>query len=146
MIARLRNLATGHRRGAFLFGLVGFLNFATDFAVFLALIWLGVHPAIANVMSFACANVQSYRVNAAVTFRREGRSAPVSHRSYAKFAAAHVLGLAISTAFILALSDAIGPFAAKAVSVIFSAGSNYCLSARFVFRQKKLTKPGADDL
>jgi putative flippase GtrA len=145
MIGRVRSALRGHGQGAALFGLVGFLNVATDFAIYSVCVWLGVHPALANVISFVCANVQSYRVNAAVTFRRNGRPAAVSFGGYLRFAAAHLLGLAISTAFILLFTDAVGPIAAKALSVVFSAASNYALSARFVFREDGAPKSGAKD-
>lgn len=144
MIGRMRTSLSGHRRGAFLFGLIGVLNAATDFAVYSAGVFIGLHPVLANVVAFLCANVQSYRVNAAVTFRREGRSAEVSLPGYLKFAAAHLLGLAISTAFIVAFSGAIGPIGAKAGSVLFSAASNYVLSAYFVFRPGKATRGGTE--
>lgn len=136
---RLRAFIKGHGRGALLFGLVGFMNAATDFAVFSAGVWLGVSPVLANAVSFFCANVQSYRLNAAVTFRRNGESAVVTLRGYVKFAAAHLFGLAISTGFIIALSDMMGPIAAKASAVAFSASSNYVLSALFVFRHGQRT-------
>lgn len=140
----MKSLAREHGRGAVLFSMVGVLNTATDFAVYAAGVYLGVPPALANLVGFIVANVQSYWVNAAVTFRREGRAAPISVRGYGKFAAAHLFGLVISTGFILALSGAIGPILAKILAVVFSAASNYALSALFVFRRKGGTDAAPD--
>ena len=105
MIERAKGLIKGHGRGATLFALIGVLNLTTDFVVYSIGVFLGVPPVLANILSFFCANMQSYRVNAAITFRRDGAAAPVSVRGYFKFALAHILGLLISTGFILAFGD-----------------------------------------
>ncbi|MEZ5896426.1 MAG: GtrA family protein [Parvularculaceae bacterium] len=144
MIDKAKTIFKGHGRGAALFAMVGVLNLTTDFLVYSAGVFLGVHPVVANFISFFCANLQSYRVNAAITFRRDGVAAPVSVRGYVKFALAHILGLAISTGFILALADKIGPIGAKGVAVVFAAASNYTMSALFVFKRDNKPASGAD--
>lgn len=138
----MRSMAKEHGRGAFLFSLVGVLNTATDFAVYAAGVYLGVFPLLANVIAFIAANIQSYWVNAVVTFRRDGRAAKMSVRGYFRFAAAHLFGLAISTGFILAFSSAVGPLPAKLGAVAFSVASNYVLSALFVFRRHERPDAG----
>lgn len=119
------------------FGVVGVGNTLTEFAVFALLIHFGLIAVAANAIGFLCANIQSYIVNAHVTFRRNGVAAPLRWKSYRRFFLAHCLSLAISTAFILAFADEIGPYLAKASAVVFGFLANYTLSALFVFRGQK---------
>lgn len=131
--------ARARREGARMarFGAVGLANTATDFALFSALILAGVAPTLANGAGFLAANLQSYLVNARVTFGEKGAPAPVSFSGYGKFAGAHILSLVFSTAMILVLSDRIGPFAAKAAGALFTFLWNYWSSAFFIFRAGK---------
>lgn len=119
------------------FGAVGVGNLTTEFLVFGALLQFGVTPLVANAFSFLCANIQSYIVNAHVTFRKDGARGPISFPGYGRFFLAHGLSLGISTTFIIALGDHIGPFLAKAAAVGFGFVANYTMSARFVFKPTK---------
>lgn len=116
------------------FGLVGVGNLITEFAVFNLLMHAGLAILAANAVGFLCANIQSYFVNAHVTFRENGAAAALSLRNYARFFLAHVLSLAISTGFIAAFADDIGPNLAKLAAVGFGFIANYSMSALFVFR------------
>lgn len=116
------------------FGLVGVGNLITEFAVFNVLMQAGLAILAANAVGFLCANIQSYLVNAHVTFRENGAAAPLSLRSYVRFFLAHCLSLAISTSFIAAFADEIGPNLAKLAAVGFGFIANYSMSALFVFR------------
>ncbi len=116
------------------FGLVGVGNLITEFAVFNLLMHAGLAVLAANAAGFLCANIQSYFVNAHVTFRENGAAAARSLRNYARFFLAHCLSLAISTGFIAAFADDIGPNLAKLAAVGFGFIANYSMSAFFVFR------------
>lgn len=126
------------------FGVVGVGNIITEFAVFGALLHFGLSPVAANAFGFLCANAQSYVVNAHVTFRKDGAAAPLAWSGYRRFLFAHCLSLAISTAFIIAFADRIGPFLAKAAAVGFGFLANYTMSALFVFRAPASDKPGSE--
>lgn len=117
------------------FGVVGVGNLATEFAVFNILMHAGLAILAANAIGFVCANLQSYFINAHVTFRENGAAAPKSLRSYLRFFLAHCLSLAISTAFIAAFAGEIGPNLAKLAAVGFGFVANYSMSALFVFRK-----------
>jgi putative flippase GtrA len=119
------------------FGAVGVGNVTTEFLVFGALLHFGVTPVVANAFSFLCANVQSYVVNAHVTFRQNGVRGPMSFSGYGRFFAAHCLSLAISTAFIIFLGPHVGPFLAKAAAIGFGFVANYTMSSIFVFGRSK---------
>lgn len=129
-LARMRR----HSGAMMRFGFVGIGNVFTEFAVFNILLQSGVALLAANAAGFLCANLQSYVVNAQITFRENGAAAPLSVRSYARFFAAHCLSLAISTAFIVLFADRIGPNPAKLAAVGFGFIANYTMSAVFVFR------------
>lgn len=124
------------------FGAVGVGNVTTEFLVFGALLHFGLTPVVANFFSFLCANVQSYVVNAHVTFRKDGVRGPISLPGYGRFFLAHCLSLAISTSFIIFLGPHIGPFIAKAAAIGFGFVANYTMSALFVFRPAKIDAQG----
>lgn len=125
-----------------LFGAVGLVNSLTDFLIYAALVAAGTPPALANVAGFAAANVQSYLVNARVTFREAGRAAPVSIAGYGKFVGAHLVSLVVSTLMILMLADRVGPYASKAGAMVFTLVWNYATSTLLVFGPRA-PKPGA---
>lgn len=124
----------GHGRRFVLFGGVGVANTATDFAAFALFVAAGVPAVAANGAGFLIANAQSYWMNSRVTFREEGRPAPISFRGYGKFLSAHLVSLLISTGMIAAFADVIGAVGAKAVAAIFTLAWNYMMSAHFVFK------------
>ncbi len=126
------------------FGAVGVFNVLTEFGVFALLVHFGAHLLAANTVGFLCANIQSYIVNSHVTFRNGGAPAKLSFHAYGRFLAAHLLSLAISSAFILVFSSHIGPFAAKGAAVLFGFVANYTMSSLFVFRDHKPHKGGSE--
>jgi putative flippase GtrA len=125
----------GHSGRMARFGAVGVGNVTTEFLVFGALLHFGVLPVVANAGSFLCANIQSYVVNAHVTFRQDGRRGPISFPAYGRFFLAHCLSLAISTSFIVFLGPHIGLFVAKAAAIGFGFVANYTMSSIFVFQR-----------
>ncbi len=133
-----------HSRAMARFGAVGVGNLITEFAVFGLLMHVGFAPVAANAFGFLCANIQSYVVNAHVTFRKDGARAPLHWAGYRRFFLAHCLSLAISTAFIIWLGPRIGPFPAKAAAVGFGFLANYTMSALFVFRDQGSRDSGSE--
>jgi putative flippase GtrA len=131
------------------FGGVGVANTITDLALFWVLIVAGLSPVVANVAAFFGANLQSYLVNARVTFRVDGRPAAVTLPGYLKFLAAHAMSLAVSTAMVALLAHRIGPLPAKAASIGFTFAWNYAATAAFVFAKRaahpEKTADAADD-
>lgn len=126
-----------HRIRILRFGGAGLLSAATDFAVFGAALACGVSAAPANVVAFLIANVQSYLLNARLTFRSAGKGATISLRGYGKFLFAHLFSLALSTAIVAGLAPQIGPWPAKFAALAAAAVWNYSASAFFVFRENK---------
>ena len=136
-----RAAAVGHGGRMARFGAVGVINTLIDFAAYAVFHALGAPPLAANVVAFGVANGQSYLLNAWITFRDEGRRAPVSFGGYAAFAAAHVVSLVISSAMIFALTDRLGAYGAKAAAAGVTFVLNYGFSAALVFRRRGLKPP-----
>ncbi len=109
----------------------------TDFAVFGVALSAGLSVAPANIVAFLIANVQSYFLNARLTFRNGGKGAALSLRGYAKFLFAHTFSLAFSTAIVAGLTPHLGPWPAKLIALAAAAVWNYSASAFFVFRENK---------
>jgi len=115
------------------FGVVGVLNTALDFAVFLLLTKkIGMHPAIANVISYCVGLTNSFICNKLWTFGAVAQRTHVG-KQFAVFAALNLAGLAISTTIVAALQF-IGPATAKLISIPFVFAWNYWTSRRFVYR------------
>ncbi len=143
MMSRLINLyeryapaiVQRHLRRVTSFGLIGFLNVATDFIVFFALVGMGVAPVAANIASFHVSNVQSYGLNSTVTFRTNGKRSPLTLKGYARFWAVHLVGAAASTAIIYFVTPPLGVAVAKIIAVLAAFVCNYALSSLFVFQR-----------
>ncbi len=131
----------GNARRIILFGLVGVINTVTDFAFYAGFYFLGAPPVFANGLAFLVANLQSYLLNARVTFATDGRPAALSLRGYFAFGGAHLFSLGVSTLAVLLLSGSIGPFWAKGAAAVFTFAFNYWSSARFAFRAKRAGPP-----
>lgn len=91
--------------------------------------FIGVAPPSANTVAFALANVFSYFVNSAWTFRRK-----ISLGAYARFFMVSLVGLAISWGCVFTTEFlGIHYFIGVLVSVFFVAGIGYLLNRCFVF-------------
>ncbi|GAB4521585.1 MAG: GtrA family protein [Amphiplicatus sp.] len=128
-------LKTPHARRMARFGAVGVFNTITDAGVYAGLVALGASPLLANAAGFLCANVQSYIVNAHVTFRGADGRARLSPGGYAKFALGHSLSLVLSSVIIFLTSGSLGPYLAKGLAIACNFLINYWVSARFVFAE-----------
>lgn len=122
-----------HGRQFISFGLVGVFNTGFDFLAYVVWLSLGLSPAVANIAAFAVTNPMSFIINSQFTFRREGRSAPVSLRAYRTFLLAHLLSLSISTGVVWAFSGTLGPYIAKFAAIGVTVLVNYTASAFLVF-------------
>lgn len=142
----LRRAARDHGPRILRFGGVGIANTVTDFALFWVLIVGGLAPVLANVAAFFIANLQSYFVNARVTFRVGGRPAAVSAAGYLKFMTAHLMSLAVSTAMVAMLAGRIGPLPAKAAAIGFTFAWNYATTAAFVFARRAAPRDANGDI
>ncbi|OLP53252.1 hypothetical protein BJF92_00310 [Rhizobium rhizosphaerae] len=116
-----------------LFAFVGVLNTAVDVLAFAGLVWLGLAPLLANLLSFSLGAVNSLVLNKSLTFR--GTGARYSLRLVARFAAVTALSLAVSQASLAAMiALGLSEIAAKLVSVVFTFAIGFGLNKFVTFR------------
>ncbi len=118
------------------FGLVGVINTAVDFAVFVLLYRLtGIDPLLCNGIAFLVAVTNSYLFNHHWTFRQSGR--PLSFAAYVRFVALNAGGLVIGTIAILLLGGLVPLEIAKLVAAGITLIWNYTCSKLFIFNTGK---------
>lgn len=118
------------------FGLVGVVNTAVDFAVFVLLYrWLGLDPLLANGMAFLLAVTNSYLLNHHWTFRQHNHALSLS--GYARFVALNSGGLLIGTLAILLLGGLMSLEYAKLIAAGITLLWNFTSSKLFVFNTGK---------
>ncbi|MDX2204306.1 MAG: GtrA family protein [Hyphomicrobiaceae bacterium] len=117
------------------FALVGALSTALDVALFWALTRAGVHPLLANVVSYCSVGALNYCLNARLTFagRGEASTGVGSWRRILAFTAVKAVALALSTGTLALALVVLPPLAAKGVSIIVTFGVSFLLSSRLVF-------------
>jgi putative flippase GtrA len=118
------------------FGLVGVVNTAVDFVVFILFYrGVGLDPLLANSVSFLIAVSNSYLMNHHWTFRRPDSS--VSFAAYARFVMLNAGGLLISNLVILLLEGVMPLEFAKVIAIGLTFIWNYTASKLFVFNTKR---------
>ena len=119
------------------FGLVGIVNTAVDFVVFVLLYrGTGLDPLLCNVVAFLVAVTNSYLLNHHWTFRGSGST--LSFVAYVRFAALNAGGLVIGTLAILLLGRFMPLELAKLIAAGLTLIWNYTCSKLFVFNTEKI--------
>jgi putative flippase GtrA len=118
---------------ALAFALVGVVNTLVDILAFLILVWLGLHPLIANVFSFSLGAANSLMLNKNLTFRDAG--VRLSRKLILTFVIVTLLSLAISQLSLYGLLQAGLPeLGAKLASVIFTFVVSFLFNKYLTFR------------
>jgi putative flippase GtrA len=137
LLAGWRNRAVGFK--AVVYALVGLVNTAIDYSVFLtAHVVLGLPLIAANALSWMVAVGNSYMLNSTITFAVEtGRKLRWS--AYLTFVASGIAGwLANTTALVVAVEVLLLPvWLAKLLAVMASFIVNFSLSHFVVFRVRR---------
>jgi putative flippase GtrA len=117
------------------FGLIGFVNTAIDFSVFLfGYYFLGLPIVAANLLSWSIAVSGSYVLNSTITFSVDSRR-KLSVRTYALFVLAQLAGFAANTTTLLVASHFMPVLLAKVLATGVSFLVNFSLSHFVVFRR-----------
>lgn len=130
-----------------MFGMVGVLNTAIDFAAFGLLTWLSVHYAIAQALSYLAGMVNSYLLNHAITFRsaRNSESGGIASalRRQLRFLLWNGAMLLLSIGLMSAAVQLLGwtAWPAKAAVTVLILGLNFYGSKKWVFTPSR--GPGA---
>lgn len=127
-------------RQALKFGIVGVLNTAIDFCVYLFLTRLipffGDHKIAANTLSFLVAVTNSFFLNKHWTFKDKTKTAS---SQYSKFFFVSIGGLILNQAFFSLLHTMIGwhDIAAKAFSAVVVMSWNFTVNKFWTFRTRR---------
>jgi len=119
------------------FGMVGVLNTAVDFAVFMLLTRAaGLAPEISKVISYSAGVVNSYIFNSRWTFKKESKD---SLTQKARFLTVSLIGCAVGTGVVKLCVDVLGwvDWLSNAASICVTVGINFIGSKLFVFREKR---------
>lgn len=118
------------------FSLVGVINTAVDFVVFVLLYRLtDIDPLICNGIAFLVAVTNSYLLNHRWTFRKSDST--LSFKAYIRFVAFNAGGLLIGSLAILLLGKYMPLEIAKLIAAGFTLIWNYACSKMFVFNTEK---------
>jgi putative flippase GtrA len=122
------------------FAVIGLLNTAVDFAVFVAMReWAGASLVAANAAAWLVAMSGSYVMNSYITFAAEsGRQ--LGFRRYLAFAATGLVGLFANTLTLLACVTVMPELWAKVVATLVTFVVNFTLARRLVFRSRSMSE------
>ena len=119
------------------FGVVGLLNTAVDFVVFLLLTRAaGLAPELSKVISYSAGVVNSYIFNSRWTFKKESQD---SLNQKVRFFTVSLIGCAVGTGVVKLCVDVFGwvDWLSNAASICVTVGINFVGSKLFVFREKR---------
>ncbi|RTL68988.1 MAG: GtrA family protein [Hyphomicrobiales bacterium] len=118
-----------------MFAAVGAESTVFDVSAFWALTLAGLHPIVANVLSYSSVGFLNYCLNARFTFAHRGEASAgvASWRRMAAFAAVKTLALALSTLSLAAALVYLPPLPSKGVSIVVTFAVSFLLSSRLVF-------------
>lgn len=116
------------------FGLVGVMNTLVDFCVYQLLVWLGLHYALSQCISYSCGLLNSYFFNSRWTFRQEKR---YTRKEFFRFLAVNLGSLILSVLLLRLCYEVLGmesDLAAKGIVTVFVMLVNFTANKLFVFK------------
>lgn len=117
------------------FGLVGVLNTAINWIIFILLNSLGVYYIISNIISYSLSTLNSYIWNSKWVFKYNGDN--IKETTF-KFIILNIIGLILNTCILYILVDILG--LSKIIGLIITTGIvmilNYFINKLWVFSRK----------
>lgn len=117
------------------FGLVGVLNTAINWIIFILLNSLGVYYIISNIISYSLSTLNSYIWNSKWVFKYNGDN--IKETTF-KFIILNIIGLILNTCILYILVDILG--SSKIIGLIITTGIvtilNYFINKLWVFSRK----------
>jgi len=143
---RLKSTARDHLPEFLKFGTVGGVGTLINLAIFYGLVDVaGLHANFGAVVAFAVAVTNNYVLNHLWTFRRQTASTPLNLRTYLRFVAVSLVGLAVNLVVLNVVMAAFHPrlaVIAQAWGILAGLVFNYLSSKWLVFGRKRA--PSAD--
>lgn len=125
-------------RQLFRFLVVGGTSTLIDASLFSLLVFGGIDPRPANVMSYSCSAICAFWLHRIWTFEARGEAAS---RQALRFAAMVGAGLLVSTAIVWLLAPQVGPLPAKLVAIGGTLVLNFSISRWLVFAARPEVVP-----
>lgn len=122
-------------RSLLVYGPVQALVYVAEYAAFLALVGLGRHVALANVLSKLLALILGYAAHAVWTFERRLTDDP--YRRAGKFLLVFAANTVLSTLILLGLKAVLPVAAAKPISDLLMGAFTYLALRVFVFAERR---------
>lgn len=117
------------------FAAVGGVTTLLDWVLFSALaMTVGMHPALANLVSYSCGILTSFVLNRTFVFGTSRRDTESATAQFGRFILANAAGLALSTILVTAFVYVLPEMIAKIATVPIVFVWNYSLAHRWVFR------------
>ncbi|EWY38914.1 polysaccharide synthesis protein GtrA [Skermanella stibiiresistens SB22] len=117
------------------FAVIGVSNTLIDIGIYALLSGgLGIHPVVANTVSYSTGTLSSYLMNRRWTFRDRGSSNPA--RQFVAFCATNLITLATCNAVMASTLDLAPEAAIKVLVVAIGFMMNYTMSNLLVFRRR----------
>ena len=117
------------------FGVVGVLNTAINWIIFIVLNMLGVYYIFSNIIAYSLSTLNSYLWNSKWVFKYNGNDIK---ETTVKFIVLNVIGLILNTSILYILVDIVGLY--KIVALIITTAIvmiiNYFINKLWVFRRK----------
>lgn len=117
------------------FGLVGVLNTAINWIIFILLNSLGAYYIISNIISYSLSTLNSYIWNSKWVFKYNGDN--IKETTF-KFSILNIIGLILNTCILYVLVDILG--LSKIIGLIITTGIvmilNYFINKLWVFSRK----------
>ncbi|MDO4925287.1 MAG: GtrA family protein [Turicibacter sp.] len=117
------------------FGLVGVLNTAINWIIFILLNSLGAYYIISNIISYSLSTLNSYIWNSKWVFKYNGDN--IKETTF-KFIILNIIGLILNTCILYVLVDILG--LSKIIGLIITTGIvmilNYFINKLWVFSRK----------
>lgn len=117
------------------FGLVGVLNTAINWIIFILLNSLGLYYIISNIISYSLSTLNSYIWNSKWVFKYNGDN--IKETTF-KFIILNIIGLILNTCILYILVDILG--SSKIIGLIITTGIvmilNYFINKLWVFSRK----------
>ena len=125
-------------RQAFRFLVVGGTSTLIDAALFSLLVFGGIDPRPANILSYSCSAICAFWLHRIWTFEARGEAAG---RQAMRFAAMVGAGLLLSTAIVWLLAPLVGPLPAKLAAIGGTLLLNFSISRWLVFAVRPEVAP-----
>lgn len=118
------------------FGIVGMVNTAISYAVYLALIWIGLHYTLASIVGFSVSVLNSYYWNNKYVFRAEGGRAwwKTFIKTYVSYAGT---GIVLSNILLYLWIDVLGISAmiAPLISLVITVPVNFLANKFWAYKK-----------